>query len=218
MRVLDLFCGEGGAGHGYAMAGHDVTGVDLRDTSERYPYRFVQGDALAYAAARGADYELIHASPPCQAYSALRTLHDNEHPDLIDPTRAVLQSLGVPWIMENVPGAPMRGAVVLCGSMFGLGARCEGKWRQLRRHRLFESSMMLSAPGPCRHNAPTVGVYGSSGMPMSRSRRAYQANGPEAREAMGTPWMTHHGCTQAIPPAYTQWLASCLVTPPLSLW
>lgn len=217
-RLLDLFCGEGGAATGYARAGYEVTGVDLAPMA-RYPYEFIQGDALAYATAHGADYELIHASPPCQLYSALRSMATTAvRVDLVDPTRQVLLSLGVPWIMENVPGAPLRGAVVLCGTMFGLGARCEGRWRELRRHRLFESSHQLEAPGPCHHRAPVVGVYGHGSIPHSASRRAYQANAREARDALGCPWMSRQGLSQAIPPAYTQHLAGCLVTPPLTLW
>jgi DNA (cytosine-5)-methyltransferase 1 len=194
--------------------------VDLADHSARYPFSFMQGDALEYALAHGADYDLIHASPPCQLYSALNAMHSSaERVDLVAPTRQLLLLLGVPWIMENVPGAPLRGAVVLCGSMFELGARCaDGKWRQLRRHRLFESSHPLEAPRPCRHQGEPVGVYGKGAIGFTGRRRGYQAMKREALAAMGTPWMSRAGVSQAIPPAYTQHLAGCLVNPPLTLW
>lgn len=215
-RLLDLFCCEGGAGMGYHRAGFDVVGVDLLD-QPRYPFEFHQGDALEYVAAHGAEFDAIHASPPCQTYTSLAVLSDREHPDLVDPTRASLVALGLPWVMENVPGAPMPAAVVLCGSMFGLGAMCkDGRWRQLRRHRLFEhhSDLPLWPPYSCDHRGQPVGVYGHGGggvMNRGRLSTTYMGNLAESIEAIGLPWASRHGVSQAIPPAYTEHLGAALL-------
>jgi len=151
-RLLDLFCCEGGAGKGYAEAGFEVFGVDLfrhKDergrlvgpTQSRYPFPSHQGDALEFLAEHGGEFDAIHASPPCQAYSITKHSHGNTHPELVDVTRALLVASGRPWVMENVPGAPMPGALVLCGSEFFLRAYdTDGRLLALRRHRLFESS------------------------------------------------------------------------------
>jgi DNA (cytosine-5)-methyltransferase 1 len=209
-RLLDLFCCEGGAGMGYHLAGFDVVGVDLAP-QPRYPFEFVQGDALAYLEQHGREFDAVHASPPCQAYSALAVLSDLEHPALVPVTRAGLVAVGRPWIMENVPGAPMPAAVMLCGSMFGLGADCEDGYHQLRRHRLFEHHPDVDAwpPYTCQHVGQPIGVYGGGG--GARSNGRYQARRTEAATALGTPWMTKHGMTQAIPPAYTQHLGAALL-------
>ena len=109
---------------GLHRAGFDVTGVDI-EPQKHYPFTFVQADALEYLAAHGQEYDAIHASPPCQRYTTLRKMWNaREHPDLVTPTRAALQSTGRPWAMENVMGAPFQHAVILCGSMFRLS--CEG--------------------------------------------------------------------------------------------
>ena len=132
MKLLDLFCGAGGAAMGYHRAGFDdITGVDIKPMP-RYPFKFIQGDALEYLAAHGAEYDVIHASPPCQAYSIMQ--HANhmrkDHPDLVDSVRDALKQTGKPWIIENVPGAPLIDPILLCGLSFGL---------RVIRHRLFES-------------------------------------------------------------------------------
>ena len=141
-KLLDLFCGAGGCSVGYHRAGFDVTGVDARPQPS-YPFAFVQADALAYLGEHGREYDAVHASPPCQRYSIARRIHGNgeTHPDLLEPTRAALVSNGRPWIIENVPGAPVRFPVLLCGLMFGL---------RVFRHRLFESSVLLFCPPPSR--------------------------------------------------------------------
>lgn len=210
-RLLDLFCCEGGAGMGYHRAGFDVVGVDITP-QPRYPFDFVQADALEYIAEHGAEFDAIHASPPCQRYSALSTLHDTEHPDLVDPTRAALIATGRPWIMENVPGAPMPAAVMLCGSMFGLGAQCRDGWRGLRRHRLFEHHPDVAAwpPYSCEcATVPTIGVYGHGG--GGAMTRGYKGDLSESLAAIGAPWMSRHGVSQSIPPAYAEWLGAALL-------
>jgi DNA (cytosine-5)-methyltransferase 1 len=141
---------------GYYRAGFAMTGVDLR-AQRRYPFRCVQAEALAYVAAHGQEYDVIVASPPCQAYSALKHLARPGHPDLVDATRAALQAAGKPYVIENVVGAPLRWPLLLCGSMFGLETACGA---QLRRHRLFESNVLLLAPGACAHRQRTLDVHG----------------------------------------------------------
>jgi DNA (cytosine-5)-methyltransferase 1 len=210
-RLLDLYCCEGGAGMGYHLAGFDVVGVDIV-ARPRYPFEFHQGDALAYLEQHGHLFDAIHASPPCQDHSSLKSMagdHGTAH--LLPDTRAALIALRRPWIMENVPGAPMPNAVMLCGSMFGLGADCEDGYHQLRRHRLFEHHPDVPAwpPYTCQHVGQPMGVYGGGG--GARSNGRYQARRDEAVAALGTPWMTKHGVTQAIPPAYTEHLGAALL-------
>lgn len=224
-RLLDLFCCEGGAAVGYYGAGFDVTGVDIRPIS-RYPFRFVRGDALDYVAEHGRDFDAIHASPPCQAHSALRHVHDDDvdsmlfplptHPDLVAPTRAALIATGRPYIIENVVGAPLLDPVTLCGTMFALGTITRTGWRELRRHRLFESNVDLAPPRRCRHYDPVIGVYGEGG-PGDHERRkangrrgAYSGTVDECRAAMGMPWASRNGVSQGIPPAYTRHLGEQL--------
>ena len=150
--ILDLVCGAGGAGMGYHQAGFDVLGVDV-NPQPNYPFPFIQGDALAIGGPLLATgrIDAVHASPPCQAYSRITKMHGTQakHPDLVDATRGILLAAGVPYVIENVEGAPLHAPVTLCGSMFGLGAVVAGQPRQLRRHRLFEASWPLIWPSRC---------------------------------------------------------------------
>jgi len=213
-RLLDLFCGAGGCSVGYERAGFDVTGVD-NDPHPAYPFEFVQADALQVLGARGflAGFDVIHASPPCQAYSALGSMHDNEHPELVEPVREALLEWGGTYVIENVVGSPLINPLMLCGSEFGLGATCrDGKYRQLRRHRLFESNAWLMGAGSCQHRGESVGVYGHGGSGLSpENRRGYQATAAEGAEAMGIDWMRHYDVVQAIPPAYTEHIGGQLI-------
>jgi DNA (cytosine-5)-methyltransferase 1 len=212
---LDLFCCAGGAGTGYARAGFDVVGVDI-DPQPRYPFAFHQGDALEYLATHGHEFDAIHASPPCQAFSAMKHMPDAKvHPELIEPTRELLLALGKPWVIENVVGAPLQDATVLCGTMFGLGAA----GFSLQRHRQFETSFDLVAPAACDHSKPTIGIYG--GHVRCRSTKFWRNTGADfpgydkkalAAEAMGgTGWMTMNQMSEAIPPAYTEWVGRQLI-------
>jgi DNA (cytosine-5)-methyltransferase 1 len=196
-----------------------------------YPFAFWRGDALEIlAGVKAGDFDAIHASPPCQAFSALRVMKNAKpHADLLTPTRAALRKTDTPFVIENVPGAPMRRDVVLCGSMFGLGLR-DGS-AQLRRHRYFELNWSLSSlVPPCSHDARkpvevyghgnsgtvyrklrTVTVAGKPGGSSTRDRiRAH--NGADREQAMGIDWM---GCrdelSQAIPPAYTEFIGRQLL-------
>lgn len=141
---------------GYHRAGFDMTGVDIRP-QPRYPFRFIQADALEYLSSHGQEYDAIFASPPCQAYSVLKHLARHGHPMLIEDLRGVLQATGKPYVIENVIGAPVRFPLLLCGSMFRLQTTCGA---QLRRHRLFESNLLLMSPGPCQHGELTRAVNG----------------------------------------------------------
>jgi DNA (cytosine-5)-methyltransferase 1 len=202
--AIDLFCGAGGAAMGLYRAGFDVIGVDL-EPQPRFPFRFVLADALTYPL-RGADF--VWASPPCQAHTAMRVMHNaRPHRDLIVPTRGKLVAAGIPWVIENVVGAPLICPVTLCGSMFGLGAA----GAKLRRHRLFEASFPLIVDRRCNHDGETIGVYG--GHVRNRRRRENSKNRgvadfelDQGRASMGIPWMTLTELSQAIPPAYSEFI------------
>lgn len=214
MRLLDLFCCEGGAAQGYADAGFEVVGVDI-EPQPRYPFEFHQADAIEYLIEHGHEFDAIHASPPCQAYSVTKHSHSVEHPELIEPTREALVATGKPWVIENVVGAPLRDPLLLCGSMFNLWAEDEdGTPLVLRRHRLFESSLFLFGPGTgCQHDDRQVaGVYGGGRAQRAKegakwgARGGYTPSKAVRADLMGMPWATMHGLSQAIPPAYTEWI------------
>jgi DNA (cytosine-5)-methyltransferase 1 len=207
MRLLDLFCGAGGAAMGYHRAGFDVVGVDI-DEQPSYPFEFHQADALTYPLD---GFDVIHASPPCQAYAALGA-KDGRHLDLIPPTRAHLESSGRPWVIENIVGAPLRADLQLCGSMFGLG---------VRRHRLFESNVFLWRL-PCQHRGQRRirAYYGKKGWlvwsPAAANvqkigRRPLLRGSVDLAPAdMGIDWMGWDELRLAIPPAYTEYVGSQL--------
>lgn len=225
-RLLDLFCCAGGASMGYHLAGFDVTGVDI-EPRPRYPFAFVQGDALTLDLEWVASFDAIAASPPCQAHTAMKSMHNaKEHLDLIEPTRALLVASGRPWVMENVVGAPLKDPILLCGTMFGLGVEDA----ELRRHRLFETSFPILLHPQCQHGQrDVIGVYGGHvrnrrrvrtigiyGEGVRDSRRKFDKGVPDfstdqGRAAMGCPWMTTAELSQAIPPAYTQFLGRHLM-------
>lgn len=212
--LLDMFCGAGGGAVGYHRAGFDVVGVD-NVFQPRYPFPFVQGDALR-PPFNLSDFDAIHASPPCQKFSTLAALHkDRNRVDLIPQARDLLNKSGLPWVIENVPGAPLRFATMLCASSFGLGTFCaDGKFHQLRRHRIFESSFLIMSP-PCNHVGRPIGVYGHGGGDASRGHRkglnGFTGKASERREAMGIDWMIRSELSQAIPPAYCEFIGKQLL-------
>lgn len=246
--AIDLFCGQGGASMGLQRAGFDVIGVDLK-RMPRYPFLFVQGDATRPPVdLRRAD--LIWASPLCQAHTSMRGMWNGRekrglspHLDLIPVTRELLIASGRPYVIENVPGAPLRTTIQLCGTMFGLGTN---NGAQLQRHRWFETSFLILQPA-CDHRTFAVGVYGEGARDRTQDRRrtisitghaiqqdlrhvppekrevititgrtpqqnvvknitrnTYTVN--DARDAMGMPWATMAGLSQAIPPAYSEFI------------
>lgn len=214
-RLLDLFSGAGGAAKGYHDAGFDVTGVDLLP-QKNYPFEFIQADALTFPLE---GFDVIHASPPCQEYSKSRYLrhatapHIEPTPKLIAPIRQRLEASGLPWIIENVAFSDLPDALELCGSMFGL---------PIRRHRWFSSSILLFAPGPCKHTDSCINPVGGKirGYGTLASTTTYRdSKGNERKresylrlevgqKAMGIDWMTMAELSQAIPPAYTRWVGA----------
>jgi DNA (cytosine-5)-methyltransferase 1 len=212
VRVLDTYCCGGGAGWGYHLAGAQVTGVDNAPQPD-YPLEFVQADAVEYILAYGHLYDFIHASPPCQAHTDLKhAWNAHQHADLIPATREALREVGKPYIIENVEGAPLKDPVILCGSMF----RLEADGYQLVRHRQFEASFSLPQPDHhCKDDGrPVVGCYGGK----VRNRRAVATGSQHSRvgttlpletgqKAMGIDWLNRKKLSQAIPPAYTRWIA-----------
>ena len=216
-KVADLFCGGGGAGFGLAEAGFIVEGWDI-NPQPRYPFTFHQGNALDVDLT---GFDFVWASPPCQAHCAMKVMKNaRKHLDLIPETRAKLKAWGGPWIMENVFGAPLISPVMLCGSMFGLGSNGFG----LRRHRYFESNIDLTHGLKCNHDPKTLGVYGDKVRNIAQEKRHYAKDKatrgepigvvlPQrwGMEAMQTPWMNIHECSQAIPPKYSEFLAEIVM-------
>jgi DNA (cytosine-5)-methyltransferase 1 len=206
-RLMDLFCCQGGAARGYVDAGFDVIGVDITP-QPRYPYEFHQADALEYVAEHWDEFDAIHASPPCQAHTTMsnrwrgKDSKADTWPNLIGPTREAVKATGLPYVIENVPGARkhMDNPITLHGGMFGLG---------VDRPRLFETNFPAAIRKAPRAVNP-LGVYGKS----PDGRRLFTrkdgtiqraaASVAEAQAAMGIDWMDWDGLREAIPPAYTQ--------------
>lgn len=225
VRLLDLFAGAGGCSVGYERAGFKVTAIDSNANAiKRNPAtEALVADAMEVLADLDylSQFDAIHASPPCQAYSITKHAHDREHPDLYQPVKDALVAWGGAWIIENVPGVPMPDATVLCGSMFDLRTWDDyiNQMVQLKRHRLFESSVMLMAPGPCRHvkGMRVGGVYGGAWSknktldPTVKRTGGYAPPDHVQRELMGINWMTRQQLNQAIPPVYTEYLGQQLL-------
>ena len=205
MKLLDLFCGAGGAAMGYYRAGFtDITGIDIKPMP-RYPFKFIQGDALEYLAEHGAEYDVIHASPPCQHYSEqTQPAYRNNHPDLIAHTRNFLNAIGKPYIIENVEMARslLVNPVMLCGSMFAL---------KIWRHRYFEIyPIFIMSPMSCNHGFDPILITGQGSYPKNNGKR-YKSPIAEKRQAIGIDWMTTSEITEAIPPAYTEFIGRQLM-------
>ncbi|MEW1828587.1 SAM-dependent methyltransferase [Streptomyces sp. NPDC088196] len=206
LRVLDLFCCQGGAAKGYTNAGFDVTGVDLAP-QPRYPYRFIQADAVDFIHKHGAEFDFIHASPPCQFYTQCQRIQGREHPALIAPTRAALEATGRPWVIENVEDAApeLRNPVTLCAAVFGM---------RTYRHRLFETGggFTFTPPRHLPHLAPLTKM----GRPRAAGHFAHYVGNfsgvQEARDDMGVPWMNRDGIRECIPPAYAELIGRAFVT------
>ncbi len=216
-RLLDLFCGAGGAAVGYHRAGFEVVGVDIKP-QPHYPFGFIQAEALWFFACliEGrtewplgdhlglGEIDAVHASPPCQAYIRGGLSDKKRHPDLVGTVRKGFWSLAQPWVIENVPGAPMRADAVLCGSMFGL---------PIRRHRWFEFSWAtpMMAPATCGHSKPIAGVYGNCHGKAGAWKGMLPDTLETRREALGIDWMDASELALAIPPAYTELIGAQLL-------
>jgi DNA (cytosine-5)-methyltransferase 1 len=218
MRVVDLFCGAGGASMGILLACPDahITGVDIRPQAH-YPFDFVLADALAFNIEA---FDYVWASPPCQAHSALRSCawdasaYARKHHDLIPATRAKLLASGKPYCIENVPKAPLANPITLCASAFGLKTKAGA---QLRRHRIFECSFDPGPSSRCAHSGTTIGIFGKKARNTALEKRHYSIPRHErpnpsgilfsladAREAMGIDWMGFSELSEAIPPKYSE--------------
>ena len=201
MKLLDLYCKAGGASKGYQLAGFEVVGVDIKK-QKRYPYEFIQADCLELMKDMEflKSFDVIAASPPCQTHSITQHLRNaqgksTDKVDLIPQTRQALIASGKPYVIENVPGAPLIEPIQMCGSYFGL---------KVRRHRRFESNLPIVG-SPCKHKeqGKPVGVYGSMRDEIPKGGHTAKTI-EEAREAMGIDWMIWGELVEAIPPIYTQ--------------
>ena len=223
MRLLDLFCGAGGAAVGYHRAGFDVIGIDHKP-QPRYPFEFIQADAIEFMQ-RMVDggtwewkglriFDAIHASPPCQGYSIANNIHQNpNHPKLIEPVRELLRAAYMPYIIENVPGAPLINPYLICGLAVGCN---------VKRHRLFETNFPLLVPEcPKGHPGDWLLVFGQTVLERGKQIGRTAKDGPRlrrkhvgtdrGREAMGIDWMNRDELSESIPPAYTEFIGSQLL-------
>lgn len=206
-RALDLFCNAGGATKGLQRAGFHVTGVDIRPQPRYCGDIFIQADALNFPLC---GFDFIWASPPCQAFTILQNTISKEHPDLIPETRERLRLSGAIYTIENVDRAPLMNPFLLCGTMFGL----EHNGSQLWRHRCFETNFSMGLVPPCQHRRTreiagqrfgAITVTGHAGGIRRRGNlRQYTAD--ERRAAMGIDWMTNEELSEAIPPAYAEFI------------
>lgn len=196
-RLLDMFCCAGGAGMGYYQAGFDVVGVDI-DPQPNYPFQFIQADCLTLDEDFIKEFDAVHASPPCQAYTKAQKIQGNSHPELVVPIREILQASGLTFVIENVVGAPLIYPILLCGTMFpGL---------RVYRHREFESNISLIQPFHPLHVAPLTKM-GRPVVPGNFMHVVGNFSGvTEGRIAMGIDWMTRNELREAIPPAYTKFI------------
>lgn len=200
-KILDLYCGAGGASMGYHLAGFEVTGIDLKH-GKRYPFTYRRMSVLDLTANDLQAFDFIHASPPCQTFSITKNLRiaqgkSTDKLDLLEPTRKLLIESGKPYVIENVKGAPLINPVQLCGSSFGL---------KVRRHRLFESNLPIKG-SECDHKSQgrPVGVYGSMKDEIPNGGKTAESLS-EGQSAMGIDWMLWGELVEAIPPIYTQYI------------
>ena len=211
MKLLDLFCGAGGASKGYAMAGFEVTGIDVKH-GKRYPFEYIRADVRDYLDPDFLQqFDVIAASPPCQTHSATKHLrnaqgNNTSKIDMIPEVREALIASGKPYVIENVPNAPLINPIQLCGSGFGL---------KVRRHRLFESNVPIIG-NTCNHKAQgkPVGIYGSMRDEIPNGGHTAKTM-QEAHEAMGIDWMIWGELVESIPPAYTHYIGVQLCDTPL---
>ena len=211
---------------GYHRAGFEVVGIDLfkhKDdagrikgfSQKRYPFESHQSDAIEFVRQHGHEFDAIHASPPCQAYSITKHGHDVKHPELIEPTREALIATGKPYVIENVEGAPLTDPLVLCWSMFyaaGSVIDDDGTPLRMERHRLFESNVTLTPPRADAHDrgVQVAGSYGGARRDKVEARTirhgGYVPSKAVQERLLGIDWMTEGGMYQSLPPVYTEWI------------
>lgn len=220
-RLLDLFCGAGGAAMGYHRAGFEVIGVDI-NPQPHYPFEFHQSDALTYPLD---GFDAYHASPPCQGYFHLKRGENlNSYPLLIDSIRDIFKPTKKPFCIENIPSAKefLINPIMLCGTMFGL---------PLWKHRYFEIyPELFLLTNTCNHKQGTIKtdlgeisipVYcshgGDSRKGIRPSRIGWRWRPQENKEiqlyAMGIDWgiLPRKSIHEAIPPAYTEYIGKYLI-------
>jgi DNA (cytosine-5)-methyltransferase 1 len=226
-RILDAFCGEGGAGMGYHLAGFDVVGVDNDPKRlQHYPFQSHQGDAIAFILEHGHEFDAIHASPPCTGYSrGTAALPDRfeRYDRLIAVTRDALVEVGRPYVIENVADArpELVDPLLMCWSMFYAAGRVvdtDGTPLRMVRHRLFEASFPIMSPGLCQHprDVQVAGAYGGARRDRWEAKHVRKGGYVPAsldvlRELTGLRWATEKGCFLSIPPAYTQHVGAALL-------
>ena len=206
LKLLDLFCGAGGASAGYAEAGFEVTGIDVKH-GKRYPFTYIRGDVRDYLNIEFLQqFDVIAASPPCQTHSATKHLRNAQGKstskiDMIPEVREALIASGLPYVIENVPNAPLINPVQVCGSHFNL---------KVRRHRLFESNVIIEGTG-CDHKSQgkPVGIYGSMRDEIPNGGHTAKTM-QEAHDAMGIDWMIWSELVESIPPSYTKYIGEQL--------
>lgn len=212
MRALDLFCGAGGATRGLQRAGFHVTGVDIKPQPRYCGDVFIQADALNPPVDLR-EFDFIWASPPCQDYSTLKVFAGERCGKMVSAVRDMLRASGVPFVIENVRGSDLEAPIVLCGTMFGLGV-----WR----HRLFEMNPPALLVPQCRHELcpEPIDVTGTGSASISprKKKTGGQSRKPRglahASEVMGIDWMSRREISQAIPPAYSEFIARALIANP----
>ena len=204
MKILDLFCCGGGAGFGYELAGFDVTGVDI-EPQPKHRGKFVLSDALEYVRNHFQEYDAVHASPPCQAWTKAAQqwrLKGKEYPDLIEATREELVKTGLPYVIENVPGSPLKNPFVLCGSMFGM---------KTYRHRLFETNFLINVPVHPVHTAKSAKMGRKPKEGEFLQYVGHFSGVPMAREITGLHWLGQYELAQSVPPQYTRFIGQQLI-------
>lgn len=233
-KLLDLCCRAGGASRGYADAGFEVVGVDIEPQKD-YPFEFHQADAFEFARRNWREFDAIHASPHCQGYirrgGHMKRKDGTERPRQVEEFREMLEAFGLPYVIENVTGAPLidnplfgTRRIMLCGTMFQLRTPCGA---ELQRHRLFELNWDCPMPPPCHHGwAGVIGVYGGHARDRRRTitvtgstpqqnvvrnkvHKTYSVE--DAKVAMGITWMTMADLSQAVPPAFTAFIGKQLL-------
>lgn len=201
-KALDLFCGAGGATRGLQRAGFAVHGIDIKYQPHYCGEGFTQADAVEYGTYEWfQQFDFVWASPPCQAHSRLNGINRKKYRDFIGPIRSKLIAMRVPFVIENVIGAPLESPIMLCGSMFALGV-----WR----HRLFELHGFTMQQQNCEHatHPLPLDVTGTGGPCPTRTTKGggihrKPKSMAEASRAMGIDWMTRKEIVEAIPPAYS---------------
>lgn len=222
-RLLDLFCCEGGAGVGYERAGWEVVGVDKEARfAKRYPFEFHAGDAIQFVRDHAHEFDAIHASPPCQAYTRGNAGRVTSWPRLIEPTRLALEETCLPYIIENVRDAEaeLQDPTWLCGCMFDMRTvDTDGVTIHLQRVRLFETNWRLSSPRECDHSQHewVAGAYGGARRDKYEAKYVRKggyvpADKGVVKALLGIEHdMTWNGLFECVPPAYTEYIGKQLL-------